>query len=123
MAAHDTGDTSGLVRWSAVGGSVGTVSFFFLILVIGTTHGGYSALSDEISQLGAAGVSGAWAQSANFIVFGLIVIALAWGLHRGIHRWPWDKRRSPMRPFTRGFSFGSSAAWWCEALLKANSVR
>ena len=84
MAAHDTGDISGLVRWSAVGGIVGTVSFFFLILLIGATHDGYSALSDEISQLGAAGVAGAWAQSANFIVFGLIVIFLAWGLDRGI---------------------------------------
>ncbi len=65
MAAHDTGDISGLVRWSAVGGIVGTVSFFFLILVIGATHDGYSALSDEISQLGAAGVAGAWAQSGS----------------------------------------------------------
>jgi len=51
MAAHDTGDISGLVRWSAVGGIVGTVSFFSLILVIGATHDGYSALSDEIGQL------------------------------------------------------------------------
>ncbi len=58
MGGHDTGDINGLVRWSAVGGIVGTVSFFFLILVIGVTHDGYSALSDEISQLGAAGVSG-----------------------------------------------------------------
>lgn len=79
MGAHDTGDISGLIRWI-----VGTVSLFSLILVIGATHDGYSALSDKISQLGAAGVAGAWAQSANFIVFGLIVIALAWGLHRGI---------------------------------------
>ncbi len=63
MGAHDTGDISGLIRWI-----VGTVSFFSLVLVIGATHDGYSALSDKISQLGAAGVAGAWAQSANFIV-------------------------------------------------------
>lgn len=86
-------------------GIVGTVSFFFLILVIGVTHDGYSALSDEISQLGAAGVSGAWAQTANFIVFGLIVIFLAWGLDRGIT----DGHGSKLGPILVG-TFGFLAA-------------
>lgn len=76
--------TSKWVRWSSVGGMVGTVVFFLLILVIGVTRAGYSALSDEISQLGAAGVPGAWMQSTNFIAFGLVVMALAWGLDEGI---------------------------------------
>ena len=72
------------VKWSSVAAMVGTVVFFLLILVIGATRDGYSALSDEISQLGAAGVPGAWMQSVNFMVFGLLVVALAWGLHAGM---------------------------------------
>ncbi len=63
---------------------VGTVGFFVLILVIGSARDGYSAVSEEISQLGASGVPGAWMQSTNFIGFGLLVMVLAWGLDRGI---------------------------------------
>ena len=83
---------------------VGTVGFFVLILVIGATRDGYSALSDEISQLGAAGVSGAWMQSVNFIVFGLLVVALAWGLHAGM-----GGSRSRLGPVLIG-AFGLLAA-------------
>jgi hypothetical membrane protein len=72
------------VRWSSIGGIVGTAAFFLFILVIGAARDGYNALSDEISQLGAAGAPGAWMQSTNFILFGLLLIALAWGLHKGI---------------------------------------
>jgi hypothetical membrane protein len=101
-AAKDMGDINRLVRWSAVGGIVGTVSFFLLILVIGATHDDYSALSDEISQLGAAGVSGSWAQTVNFIGIGLIVIALAWGLNRGISD-GYGSRLGPILIGTFGF--------------------
>ena len=72
------------VRWSALGGMVGTISFFLLIFIIGATRDGHSFLSDEISQLAASGVQAAWAQTTNFIVFGLLVIGLAWGLHMRI---------------------------------------
>jgi len=84
LTVEDSNNTVQWVGWSAVGGIVGTVVFFLLIFVIGVSRDGYSALSDEISQLGAAGAAGAWMQSVNFILFGLLVIALAWGLHRGI---------------------------------------
>ena len=73
-----------MVRWLAAAGVVGTVLFFALILIIGATRDGYSLLTDEISQLSASGVSGAWAQTANFIVYGLVVVGLAVGLHLGI---------------------------------------
>jgi len=52
--------------------------------LIGVARDGYNAMSDEISQLAAAGAPGAWMQSTNFIIFGLLLIALAWGLHKGI---------------------------------------
>ncbi len=78
------GDGDRLVRLLAMGGMFGTVLFFGLIFIIGATRDGYSFLTDEISQLSASGVPAAWAQATNFIVFGLIVIGLAFGLHLGI---------------------------------------
>ncbi len=78
------GDGDKLVRLLALGGMFGTVLFFALIFIIGATRDGYSFLTDEISQLSASGVPAAWAQATNFIVFGLIVIGLAFGLHLGI---------------------------------------
>ena len=78
------GDGDRLVRLLAMGGMFGTVLFFGLISIIGATRDGYSFLTDEISQLSASGVPAAWAQATNFIVFGLIVIGLAFGLHLGI---------------------------------------
>jgi hypothetical membrane protein len=96
--------TNRWVKWSSIGALVGTVVFFMLILLIGATHDGYSTLSDEISQLGAAGVPGAWMQSTNFIVFGSLVIALAWGLDKGT-----DGNRSRLGPILIG-TFGLLAA-------------
>ena len=78
------GDGDRLVRLLAMGGMFGTVLFFALIFIIGATRDGYSFVTDEISQLSASGVPAAWAQATNFIVFGLIVIGLAFGLHLGI---------------------------------------
>ncbi len=77
-------DGDRLVRLLAMGGMFGTVLIFALIFIIGATRDGYSLLTDEISQLSASGVPAAWAQATNFIVFGLIVIGLALGLHLGI---------------------------------------
>lgn len=73
-----------LVRWLAAFATAGIPLFFVLIFIIGASRDGYDLLSDEISQLSASGVPGAWAQTANFIVFGVIVIGLAVGLHRGL---------------------------------------
>lgn len=63
---------------------VGVLLFFAFIFIIGATRDGYSFMTDEISQLSASGIPGAWAQTVNFIVFGLIVIGLAVGVHRGL---------------------------------------
>ena len=84
MAPGDGTEGERLFRWLAVAGMLGSVLFFALIFIIGATRDGYSLLTDEISQLSASGVPGAWAQTTNFIVFGLIVIGLAVGLHLGI---------------------------------------
>lgn len=84
MPVQESEITLRLVRWVSIGGIAGTVGFFLAVLLIGVTRDGYNSVSDEISQLGAAGVPGAWMQAANFIVFGFLVIALAWGLQKAI---------------------------------------
>ena len=73
-----------LVRLLALGGMFGSVLFFAFIFIIGATRDDYSFVIDEISQLSASGVPAAWAQATNFVVFGLILIGLAFALHRGI---------------------------------------
>lgn len=73
-----------VVWWLSVVGMAGTALFFAFIFIIGATRDGYSFMSDEISQLSAFGVPGAWAQTANFMVYGLILIGLAIGVHQGL---------------------------------------
>ena len=75
-----------LNRWLAIGGMAASILFLPVIFVIGETRSGYSHVADHISQLSAAGVSDAWAQSTNFVVFGVLIAGLALGLHRGIDR-------------------------------------
>lgn len=84
MTSGDGAAGDRLVRLLALGGMLGTGLFFAFIFIIGATRDDYSILTDEISQLSASGVPAAWAQTTNFIVFGLIVIGLAFGLQRGI---------------------------------------
>ena len=49
---------------------------------------GYNPIAQQISDL-TAGPSG-WVQQMNFVVFGLLLIAFAVGLHRGVRKaWPW----------------------------------
>lgn len=85
---------------------VGTPLFFAFIFIIGATRDGYSFMSDEISQLSASGVPGAWAQSANFIVYGLILIGLAVSIHWGMT----DGEGSMIGPILIG-AFGLLAAF------------
>jgi len=96
---------------------LGTVVFFALIFIIGATRDGYSLLTDEISQLSASGVPGAWAQTTNFIVFGLIVIGLAVGLHRGIT----DGHGSIIGPVLIG-AFGLLAAFAMGCFPQTNTA-
>ncbi len=49
---------------------------------------GYNPIAQQISDL-TAGPYG-WVQQVNFVVFGLLLIAFAVGLHRGVRKaWPW----------------------------------
>lgn len=105
MGARDSPGGDRVVSLFALGGMVGTVLFFAFTFIIGATRHGYSFLTDEISQLSASGVPASWAQTINFIALGLILMGLAFGLHRGIA----DGQRSKVGPVLIG-TFGLLAA-------------
>lgn len=73
-----------LNRWLAVGGMVASL-FVPVAFLIGETRDGYSHASQGISALSESGAPAAWAQTANFMILGLLVIGLAVGLQRGIN--------------------------------------
>lgn len=61
-------------------GAIGPALFWLVVIVDGFTKPGYDARAETISEL-ALGEHG-WAQSANFIVVGLLMLVFAAGLRR-----------------------------------------
>ena len=76
--------SSQFVRWSALGGMVGTALFLPVTFIIGSAQEGYDPVSQHISALSESGATNGWAQTVSFIVLGLLTVGLAAGLHRGI---------------------------------------
>ncbi len=76
--------SSKLNRWLAMGGMTGTFLFIPIAYLIGEMREDYSHLAQGISALSATGAPEAWAQTANFVIVGMLVIGLAVGLQRGI---------------------------------------
>ncbi len=71
--------------WAAWAGIVGPALFTAVFLALEIVLGGeYDRVSEVVSAL-EAGRYG-WVQQLNFVVFGILTIAYAWGLHRGIRR-------------------------------------
>ena len=67
----------------ALAGLVGPPLFMLNVIIQQAYRGtAYSPTRQEISELTAGAVG--WAQQLNFVVFGLLIIAFAAGLHRGI---------------------------------------
>jgi hypothetical membrane protein len=71
------------IRIGALAGIVGPALFTLAFLTQETfRRGEYSPVAEPVSAL-EAGPNG-WAQQVNFVVFGLLVLTFAIGLHRGI---------------------------------------
>jgi len=66
----------------AVAGIAGPLTFLLVVLVQSLLHPDYSQVALPISAL--AAWPGGWVQNVNFIVFGLLMIAYAIGLHLGV---------------------------------------
>lgn len=71
-------------RLFALSGVIGPFLFTGVVIIVGLLRPGYSHVSQTISELGEVGAPYATIQDANFVVFGLLVIAFAYGLHKGI---------------------------------------
>jgi hypothetical membrane protein len=87
-----TGTTHGLERRSviavlATAGIVGPMIFAVVALVHSLLRPDHSLVTHPVSAL-AAGPSG-WVQNANFLLFGLLMIAYAIGLHVGVRHRRW----------------------------------
>src|SRR5215218_3711674 len=66
----------------AIAGIAGPIVFVVVVAVQSLLHPDYSQVKLPISAL--AAWPGGWLQSVNFIVFGLLMISFAIGLHLGI---------------------------------------
>lgn len=66
-------------------GMIAPILFNLVIIVLGFFEPGYSHLADPVSALGETGSANPLLQSANFIVLGLLLIALTYGLYLDIN--------------------------------------
>lgn len=77
---ENTGDNA--LGAAAVAGIVGALAFTTGFLAQDLLRGGYDPVAQQISEL-EAGAYG-WVQQVNFMLFGLLVIVFAVGLHLGV---------------------------------------
>ena len=69
-------------RWLALAGVIGPILFELMFTIAGLLRPGYSPIRQAVSDLGVG--PNAWIQNANFVVFGLLLIAFAIGFYRGM---------------------------------------
>jgi hypothetical membrane protein len=68
----------------AICGILAPVLMVLKVIVLGALHPGYSHLSQTVSELGASGAPNAVASRVVSILAGLLIMAFAYGLYRGI---------------------------------------
>ena len=83
--ARNTIQNDSLTRLLAICGIVGPILFIVVILVFGLLRPGYDPIRQQMSELGEVGAPNAIAfNMAAYFLLGLLMIAFAFGLHRGI---------------------------------------
>jgi len=87
LAGDNALERHSVITALAIAGIVGPVMFAVVALVQSLLRSDHSLVSDPISAL-AAGPSG-WVQDLNFLLFGLLMIAFALGLHLGVRSTRW----------------------------------
>jgi hypothetical membrane protein len=93
-----------MLRILALSGIAAPILFAILVIVGGIYYEGYSHVTQAISELGGAGAPNPLLQNINFFILGVLVIAFAFGLHRGIS----DGEGSKLGPILIGI-FGLSS--------------
>lgn len=90
VASPDARDRHGFGAVAAAAGVVGPILFTAAFIVQGLLRRGeYDPIAEAVSALEAG--PGGWVQQVNFVVFGLLTIAFAIGLHRWVRptRYGW----------------------------------
>ena len=82
--ARKTLQNDSLTRLLAICGIVGPAQFIVVVLVFGLLRPGYDPIRQYMSELGAVGAPNAIAFIMPEFLLGLMMIAFAFGLHRGI---------------------------------------
>jgi hypothetical membrane protein len=72
------------LRLLASCGIIGPIFFTTVVIILGAIRPGYSHVAQAISELGEVGAPNAIIQDINFVVYGVLILAFALGLHRGI---------------------------------------
>lgn len=70
------------MRGPALAGIVGPVVFWGVLTILGRMQSGYNAFRSDISLLALG--PGGWMQTANFVVFGLLIVAFQGGVQRTV---------------------------------------
>ena len=72
-------------RLLAICGIIGPISYAIVVIILGFLQPGYSHVTQSMSELGEVGAPNAIIMNtAGFPLLGLLMIAFAFGLHRGI---------------------------------------
>lgn len=72
------------LRLLAACGVIGPILFTSIVIILGLLRPGYNHVSQTMSELGEVGAPNAVIQDANFILYGLLTIAFAYGLHKDV---------------------------------------
>lgn len=72
------------VKWVAIGGIIAPLLFAILVLVTGLLTPGFNQFSQTVSELGQVGQPYAVLMDANFVLTGLLVMGLVFGLRESI---------------------------------------
>ena len=73
-----------LTRLLAICGTVGPILFIVVILIFGLLRPGYDPIRQYMSELGEVGAPNAIEYNMPAFLLGVLTIAIAFGLHRGI---------------------------------------
>ncbi len=92
-------------------GLIAPVVFTILTIVAGALLPGYSHTAEQISALGSVGSPVAPIQNLAFILSGLLVIAFAVGLHRGL---PGESRSGPTLIIVSGIGLLGVGIFQCD---------
>ena len=94
-----------LVTLLALCGVAAPIIFAILLTVAGVVYEGYSHVAQSISELGGVEAQYPSIQNTNFLIIGMLVLAFALGLHRGMS----EGKGSVLGPLLLGL-FGASFA-------------